>query len=48
MDPVTALIHGLDRLWRTHGEWLDSVDINPLIVSNDGLIAVDALLLARR
>ncbi|MDO8365059.1 MAG: acetate--CoA ligase family protein [Actinomycetota bacterium] len=45
---VEDLLRGLDSLWRTHGGWLDSVDINPLIVTDDGLLAVDALMVARR
>jgi hypothetical protein len=38
---------GVDRLWREHGNWLGSVDLNPLIISADGVVAVDALLVAR-
>ncbi|MGE3686286.1 MAG: acetate--CoA ligase family protein [Acidimicrobiia bacterium] len=44
---VVQVLQGLDRLWREHGAWLDSVDINPMIVSDDGLVAVDALMIAR-
>jgi acetate---CoA ligase (ADP-forming) len=43
-----TLLVGLDRLWREHGSWLGSVDVNPLIVTDQGLLAVDALLVARR
>jgi acetate---CoA ligase (ADP-forming) len=43
---AATLLNGLDRLWRTHGSWLGSVDINPLIVTDSGLLAVDALLVA--
>lgn len=46
-DAVVALLRGLDQLWRANASWLDSVDINPLIVTADGLVAVDALLVAR-
>ena len=46
LDAVERVLHGLDRLWTRHGSWLDSVDLNPLIVSDRGLIAVDALLIA--
>lgn len=49
--PSEALVDavlGLDALWRQHGAWLDSVDVNPLIVSDDEVVAVDALLVARR
>lgn len=48
--PVAAVadaVSGLDRLWRAHGAWLDSIDINPLIVTADGVVAVDALMIAR-
>lgn len=44
---VAELVRSLDRLWRSHGSWLGSVDINPLIVSDDGVVAVDALMIAR-
>jgi acetate---CoA ligase (ADP-forming) len=47
IDSVVVLLRGLDRLWRTHGAWLASVDINPLIVTDEGLLAVDALLVSR-
>jgi succinyl-CoA synthetase beta subunit len=48
IDGVTQVVEGLDRLWRQHGAWLESADINPLIVADDGLVAVDALMVARR
>jgi acyl-CoA synthetase (NDP forming) len=47
VDAVTGALLGLDRLWREHGSWLASVDVNPLIVTVDGVVAVDALLIAR-
>jgi acyl-CoA synthetase (NDP forming) len=47
IEAVTAAVRGLDELWRQHGEWLCSVDVNPLIVTADGVIAVDALMIAR-
>ena len=47
VDAVTGAVQGLDRLWRAHGAWLDSVDVNPLIVTDDGVVAVDALIIAR-
>lgn len=43
VEPMERLIADLDRIWRRHGSWLESLDINPLIVTPDGLIAVDAL-----
>jgi acyl-CoA synthetase (NDP forming) len=47
LDRVTRVLEGVDRLWREHGSWLASLDLNPLIVSADGVLAVDALMLAR-
>jgi acetate---CoA ligase (ADP-forming) len=44
---VADIVLGLDRLWRRHGAWLGSVDVNPLIVTDAGIIAVDALMVAR-
>ncbi len=46
-EALSDAVAGLDRLWRRHGAWLDSVDVNPLIVTVDGVVAVDALLIAR-
>ncbi len=45
LDELTALVEGLDALWARHGSWLSSIDINPLIVSDNGIVAVDALIL---
>ena len=42
------VICGLARLWRTHRHWMSSLDVNPLIVTEDGLVAVDALFLGDR
>jgi acetate---CoA ligase (ADP-forming) len=47
VDQVANVVVGLDRLWREHGNWIDSVDLNPLIVGADGVVAVDALVLGR-
>jgi acyl-CoA synthetase (NDP forming) len=48
VDAVSDVLRGLDRLWRAHGAWLDSLDLNPMIVGAQGLVAVDALMIARR
>lgn len=48
VDALTAVVAGIDRLWREHGNWIDSIDLNPLIVTADGLFSVDALVLGRR
>ena len=34
------------ELWQHAGAWLDSVDLNPVIVTDDGVAVVDALLVA--
>ncbi len=44
--PLVAVVLGLAELWRRHGSWLASVDLNPLVVSEAGVLAVDALLVA--
>lgn len=36
------VVRGIDRLWREHGAWLSSVDLNPLVVTDDAVVAVDA------
>jgi succinyl-CoA synthetase beta subunit len=36
----------IGELWRRHGAWLASADINPMIVTDEGVVAVDALLVA--
>ncbi len=43
---VVELVQGMDRLWRKHGSWLASVDVNPLMVTSAGLVAVDVLMVA--
>jgi acyl-CoA synthetase (NDP forming) len=48
LPAVRSALRGLDQLWRRHGNWLHTVDVNPLIVTDDGLVAVDALMVARR
>ena len=44
--PLVAAIEGVAELWRRHGSWLQSADLNPLLVTADGVCAVDALLVA--
>jgi acyl-CoA synthetase (NDP forming) len=46
-EHLASIVVGLDRLWREHGGWIESVDINPLIVGEAGLVAVDALVIAQ-
>ncbi len=45
-DALARVMSGLEQLWQRHGAWLGSVDLNPLIVTDDGVVAVDALFLA--
>ncbi len=47
LEAVEVALGGLDQLWRDHGSWLASVDVNPLIVTETGLVAVDALLIGK-
>ncbi|MGD9796377.1 MAG: acetate--CoA ligase family protein, partial [Acidimicrobiia bacterium] len=47
MDAMINAISGVGQVWDRCGGWLASADLNPLIVTDDGLIAVDALLIAR-
>jgi acyl-CoA synthetase (NDP forming) len=46
VDPLVEVVLALGELWRRHGSWLASVDVNPLVVTDDGVVAVDALLVA--
>lgn len=45
-EPLVAAVEAVARLWQTTGSWLTSADLNPLVVTADGVVAVDALLLA--
>lgn len=44
--PLTQVVEALNTLWQRTASWASSVDINPLIVTADGVVAVDALILA--
>jgi acyl-CoA synthetase (NDP forming) len=44
--PLVETVMALDRLWRANGAWLASLDVNPLIVTEVGVVAVDALFVA--
>ena len=46
LDHVRETLAAVNRLWATNRSWLDSADLNPLIVTTNGLLAVDALLIA--
>jgi succinyl-CoA synthetase beta subunit len=44
--PLVEAVMALDELWRANGAWLGSLDVNPLIVTEAGVVAVDALFVA--
>jgi acyl-CoA synthetase (NDP forming) len=44
--PLAEALRAAERLWAATAGWLGSADINPLVVTDDGLVAVDALILA--
>jgi hypothetical protein len=44
--PLVEAVEALERVWERTRHWLGSADINPLVVTDDGVVAVDALLLA--
>jgi hypothetical protein len=44
-DALAAAIGSAQKLWAATAGWLTSADINPLIVTDDGLVAVDALII---
>jgi acyl-CoA synthetase (NDP forming) len=46
LDPLASSVRAAGRLWEATGSWLASADLNPLIVTADGAVAVDALLVA--
>jgi len=43
---LRSVVLALAGLWERHGTWLGSVDVNPLIVTEEGVVAVDALVVA--
>jgi acetate---CoA ligase (ADP-forming) len=44
--PLASAVGAAADLWHRAGSWLDSADLNPLIVTPEGAVAVDALLVA--
>jgi acyl-CoA synthetase (NDP forming) len=46
--PLVEVVRALNALWQRTASWAGSIDINPLIVTADGVVAVDALVLADR
>jgi acyl-CoA synthetase (NDP forming) len=47
LGPLVAAVEGMETLWQRHGSWLQSADLNPLLVTANGVSAIDALLVAR-
>jgi len=47
VEPLVGVVHGMATLWAEHGGWLASADVNPLIITEDGAVAVDVLLTVR-
>jgi acyl-CoA synthetase (NDP forming) len=45
-EALLAAVEAADRIWHQHGGWLAAADVNPLIVTATGVVAVDALLVA--
>jgi succinyl-CoA synthetase beta subunit len=45
---LVEVVRALNALWQRTASWAGSIDINPLIVTADGVVAVDALVLADR
>jgi acyl-CoA synthetase (NDP forming) len=46
-EQLGVLLISLGRLAAGAGEWLESLDVNPLVLTADGFVAVDALCLLR-
>jgi succinyl-CoA synthetase beta subunit len=42
--PLVGVVGALNALWQRTAGWASSVDINPLILTPDGVVAVDALI----
>jgi hypothetical protein len=47
-EPLVAAVEAVGRVWEQNAEWLASADLNPLVVTADGVVVVDALLRRRR
>jgi acyl-CoA synthetase (NDP forming) len=48
LPAIVGVIQSLDQLGRVLGERLEALDVNPLMVTSDGCVAVDALLVVRK
>ena len=47
LDQLARILVAVGELAAASREWVESVDINPLLVTEDGLVAVDALCIVR-
>lgn len=47
LEQLADLLVGIGRLSAACHDWIESLDINPLLVTEDGLVAVDALCIVR-
>jgi acetate---CoA ligase (ADP-forming) len=47
LDQLADTLVGLGRLAAAGHDWIESLDVNPLLVTADGLVAVDALCIVR-
>lgn len=47
LDQLADVLVGLGRLAAAGHDWIESFDVNPLLVTEDGLVAVDALCIVR-
>ena len=48
LDQVTGALAALQGLIQAHGDKIESIDVNPLLVGEAGCIAVDALIVPRK
>jgi hypothetical protein len=48
LDQVTAALAALQGLIQVHGDKIESIDVNPLLVGEKSCIAVDALIVPRK
>lgn len=48
LDQLADTLVGLGKLAAAGAEWIESLDVNPLLVTEDGLVAVDALCIVRK
>ncbi|MGE2836861.1 acetate--CoA ligase family protein [Mycobacterium sp. SMC-4] len=47
LEQLADALVGLGRLAAAGRDWIESLDVNPLLVTTDGLVAVDALCIVR-